>query len=535
MEASDSELAGTKKIFTIIDTTEQTFDHVLSEHITLRPQPTKSPNDPLNWSAWRRYWHAGLVLFFTGLTAATANDAGSAGDGQTTELPITWNSINIAAGILFVGIGYTCLLLSPATSLYGRRIVYLISMGFSLIGSVWFAKIQNSGDSYGSQFFVGASESCAESAAQLSLSDVFFEHQRGAVLGLYIFATSVGTFLGPLIASFIAGNESLGWRWIGWCAVIISAVTLVVFYFGLEETYFDRKSVFNGVGISQPQPDRITKNEKDFAEPKRGSDHGGEYPVVEQDRPKTYRERISLITPAPTLIGTGFKQYIQRLWHVLRIFYFPAVLYSGLQWGAQDAWLTFYLTIQQDNYYEEPWNYSDAAVGVMNVPTLIGASIGCIYGGWFSDYFVRWMAKRRGGISEAEDRLWLMLLPAVISPAGLMLFGIASDQGWTNWRPAYVGLGLIGFGWGCAGDLSMAYLQDAYPEMILEGMVGVAVIVSDDPLLVSYDLYYLSVLLHVMYADVVGAFEQNNTLGCIFTFATGMQSTNTSSLLILTN
>jgi hypothetical protein len=50
----------------------------------------------------------------------------------------------------------------------------------------------------------------------------------------------------------------------------------------------------------------------------------------------------------------------------------------------------------------------------------------------------------------------------------------------------YVGLGMIGFGWGCAGDLSMAYLMDAYPEMVLEGMVGVAVI--------------------------------NNTLACIFTF-----------------
>lgn len=45
---------------------------------------------------------------------------------------------------------------------------------------------------------------------------------------------------------------------------------------------------------------------------------------------------------------------------------------------------------------------------------------------------------------------------------------------------------MIGFGWGCAGDLSMAYLMDAYPDMVLEGMVGVATI--------------------------------NNSLACIFTF-----------------
>jgi len=124
----------------------------------------------------------------------------------------------------------------------------------------------------------------------------------------------------------------------------------------------------------------------------------------------------------------------------------------------------------------------------MNVPCLIGAVIGCIYGGWFSDYFVRWMAKRNGGIAEAEHRLWLMFPAAIISPAGLMLFGIGSDKGW-SWPWPYVGLGFIGFGWGCAGDLSMAYLMDAYPEMVLEGMVGVAVV--------------------------------NNTIGCIFTFTAG--------------
>jgi type IV secretory pathway TrbD component len=40
----------------------------------------------------------------------------------------------------------------------------------------------------------------------------------------------------------------------------------------------------------------------------------------------------------------------------------------------------------------------------------------------------------------------------------------------------YVALGFIGFGYGCAGDLSITYLADCYPDMVLEGMVGVAVI-----------------------------------------------------------
>jgi MFS family permease len=163
------------------------------------------------------------------------------------------------------------------------------------------------------------------------------------------------------------------------------------------------------------------------------------------------------------------------------------VLYSGLQWGAQDAWLTFYFTTEEDNWYDPPWNYSDAAVGNMNIPCLIGAVIGCLFGGWGSDVFVRWMTKRNGGVMEAEMRLWFMLPCALIFPAGMFLFGIGSNDGW-SWPVPYVGLGFIGFGWGVAGDLSMSYLMDAYPEMVLEGMVGVSVI--------------------------------NNTIGCIFSFVT---------------
>lgn len=125
----------------------------------------------------------------------------------------------------------------------------------------------------------------------------------------------------------------------------------------------------------------------------------------------------------------------------------------------------------------------------MNVPCLIGAVIGCFWGGYLSDVFVEWMARRRDGIREAEDRLWMMYPCAVISPAGMLLFGIGTAYGW-DWPVPYFGLGLIGFGWGCAGDLSMAYLMDAYPDMVLEGMVGVSVINNTIALIFTFTASY---------------------------------------------
>jgi MFS family permease len=484
-------IPGTTRLF---EEPDQAATSHLKKHgdIILSPQPTNSPNDPLNWSLPRRCWHAVLLCFITALTAATSNDAGSAQDGMNADLGISYNAMNTGAGVLFLGIGYFTLLVSPAAWLYGRRITFLICMILGVIGAIWLAKVQTTEDSIWNQLFVGASEACAEANVQLSLSEVFFQHQRGAVLGVYVLSTSIGTYLGPLIAGFIA--DRIGWRWIGWLSVIISCCTIVVLFFTLEETLFDRSAydagTIDGVHQTTGNPDHhISPEQEKSAHLDKTSSPDVPAESVPEKK-KTYWQRIQLITLAPNVIGTGAHQYLTRLLHTLRVFTFPAVLYSGLQWGAQDAWLTFYLTLEETNWYDPPWNYGDVGVGIMNIPCLIGAVIGCFWGGWLSDVFVEWYAKRfRNGIREAEDRLWMIYPCAIISPLGMFLFGIGTAYGW-NWPVPYVGLGFIGFGWGCAGDLSMAYLMDAYPEMVLEGMVGVSVV--------------------------------NNTLACLFTFTASL-------------
>lgn len=194
---------------------------------------------------------------------------------------------------------------------------------------------------------------------------------------------------------------------------------------------------------------------------------------------------------------------MSQLRSLFKVFLYPPVIFSGLVWGIQDALLTFYLTVEDDEYYDPPYNYSNTGVALMNVPTLIGAIIGCIFAGILSDYFSIWMAKRNNGVQEAEYRLWFLFAPAVISPIGLILFAVGTDQQW-SWVPTYIGLGLVGFGFGASGDVSMSYLMDAYPEMVIEMMTGVSVI--------------------------------NNMIGCIFTFAcspwlSAMGNTNTFIIL----
>ncbi|KAF3799801.1 Protein HOL1 [Colletotrichum gloeosporioides] len=494
-------IPGTRRLY---DENGSTFssDASLLKHgdIVLVPQPTDSPNDPLRWSLARKIWHSCLVLYIVGLTAATSNNAGSGADGVNEEYGISYDVFNTGAGVLFVAIGYWTLLSSPLVHLYGRRLGYLISMLLNIGGLIWYARITDVNGVVWSQLFVGAAESVGEATVQLSLLDIWFEHQTGSVLGIYTFATAIGTYLGPLIGANVSSH--LGWRWIGWLGTIICGVSLIVLFFGLEETEFNRDSYLTS-DIDHAPHSAAQITEKTSETGSHGKDAGANdatqkrSQLVEEHtshdvdlgrtetarhrasisyaRPKTYWDRIRIITPAPNLQGTGAKQYFHRLWHTLRVFTFPAVWYAGWQWGLQNICLTFYLTVQEDWWYGEPWNYTPAQVGNMNLPTLIGSLIGCAYGGYGSDKFMQWMIKRNKGVMEAEFRLYLMALCTIIFPTGMWLFGIGSARGW-DWPVPYVGLGFIGFGYGCAGDLSLAYLADAFPEMVLEGMVGVAVI-----------------------------------------------------------
>lgn len=471
--------------------------------VVLIPQPSDSPNDPLNWTKWRKYLHFGLMSFITAFTAATSNDAGAAQDSLNEYYGISYASMNTGAGVLFLGIGWSTLFMAPLSSLYGRKITYIICTTLGLLGALWFALARRASDTIWSQLFVGISESCAEAQVQLSLSDIYFQHQMGSVLTVYILCTSIGTFLGPLIAGYIASLTNF--RWVGWVAVIISGGLLVALIFGCEETYFDRNKYMTPLtynGGSDPfeeeqiengssvecektvQPRLVEKSEED-KETHQVNPSGEVLIDGMSEKLKPYRQRVALITKGSNLKGRGIKQYFKFLKFNLRMMLYPPVWLSGLFWGIQDVFLTFYLTTEEDYYYDPPWNYSDYGVAIMNVPTLIGAVIGCVYAGIASDYFVLWMARRNHGILEAEYRLYFSFATALIGPAGLLMFGIGTHRA-LPWQVIYVGLGFVGFSWGCSGDIAMAYLMDCYPEMVLEGMVCTAII--------------------------------NNTISCIFTF-----------------
>ncbi|OAQ58315.1 major facilitator superfamily transporter [Pochonia chlamydosporia 170] len=455
------------------------------EDIVLIPPPTNSPNDPLRWSNWRKYWFTAALIILTGLVSGLSMCSGSASFALTQELGISSNAYNISIALLYIGTGTGAYLMAPMARLIGCKLCYIICVVFGILGSVMFSMVQDTGLLIASQLFIGVALSCAGAMVQHSLSDIYYEHQRGAAIGLYVLAISGGSFMGPLIAGFIVDNAALGWRWIGWLGAICSGAVLFLVLFTLESTSFDRMyHLHQEEVVLDTKLKPILSGKTDVT-----ADHN-EHQTSESidDGKKSLRQRYALITTLATQKGKIRRKYAYSLYHTPQCFVLPAVIFAGIQWGAQLSYLSFYLTVENINYFQPPWSYGNVAVALMCVPCLIGLVLGIIYAIFFGSFFIRWRAKRNEGVFEAEYILWLILPNSLIGSAGLLLFGIGTERQW-SWPIIYFGLGLIGFNWGCAGDISISYMQMAYPEAILECMVGVAVI--------------------------------NNTFGCVFTFAAG--------------
>lgn len=448
--------------------------------VILLPQPTNSPNDPLNWSTRRKALHFILLMLVTGFTAAITNDASTPQESINDITGISYDDLNDAAGVLFASIGLGTWFLAPLVPLLGRKITYLICLVFALIGSCWYGAMQYTGDSYGSQVFIGMSEACSEALVQLCLSSIFFRHQLGAVLTTYVYAFCLGTYLGPLVANYICSGDT-PFRWVGWEGAILSGVVLLLFIFFFEEDFFDYsrfKDHYENAALL------FSLNQQGIMS------HDNEDVLGYYDKAYSLWDRLKPVTLPPNRTWHTFSEfcrnYVKLLLFNLKCLWFPPVIFAGLIWGIQDAILTFYLTTEDTDLYYSPFNYSSERVALMNVPCIIGATIGCLYSGSATDYFILWLARKKGGTVESEYRLYFAFLSGIIGSVGLLMFGIGVSEA-LDWRVYYVGLGFIAYTFASSMNISLLYVVDSYNELILETLVALALI--------------------------------NNVIGCIFTFA----------------
>lgn len=97
------------------------------------------------------------------------------------------------------------------------------------------------------------------------------------------------------------------------------------------------------------------------------------------------------------------------------------------------------------------------------------------------------LARRNKGIYEPEQRLWGFLLPTIVLPASLLLWGVgaAHEIHWFGLMVAMLGTAFCNT---CGITLSVTYLVDCYRDISGDGMTSAIIIRNTMSFAVGYGI-----------------------------------------------
>ncbi|EFX04651.1 major facilitator superfamily MFS-1 [Grosmannia clavigera kw1407] len=458
-------------------------DH--STEIVLQPRPTSDPNDPLNWPMWRKYLNFGLAAFFALMVAAQVSATTPTWGPMGDELHFSDAVLNDTYAIGCATLALGGFMLIPFALKYGLRPIYVLTCLAQLGVMIWAARTETAGDWWGVNAVQCWLGSLGECMVQMTITDIFFVHQRGLMNSIYVWAYSFGGNLAPVAAGYITYSQ--GWRWVWWWCAIFFAVETVIMVLGFEESKFD----WTAVPISG-RPLDVEQIVDDKTDEKGRPSIGVRIPDLETDSPDAVPSESDAFANGTTVeINQSIprKPYWKRLvfttttkgpWQLFArhayqpfmiMFTIPGIGYICLVYAVLLSWGTVMSAAQSTYMIEPPYNFDSTQIGLMNLPPFIGNTIGTLISGPLSDWIVLKLAKRNGGIYEPEMRLWIILPFIPLQIAGPFWFGYALQDG-QSWVSVAFATGLTNFAQAPITSVLLTYMLDAYNEIIGDSLVA---------------------------------------------------------------
>lgn len=193
-----------------------------------------------------------------------------------------------------------------------------------------------------------------EALPQLSVTDVYFVHQRGTYLALYALALVGSNYFAPVICGFI--NDSQGYRWVFYWPTIFNFVVLVFIFLFMEETNYDRKTV--GIVESADPIENNHGGKPDDSDRNRNqspTDYSDDY--IPGSR-KSFFSKLSLRdSPRPQLMLHRIKQQLAFvLW--------PVVFFAGFAYGSNLIWFNVLNATASLIFSAAPYHFRPSIVGL---------------------------------------------------------------------------------------------------------------------------------------------------------------------------
>ncbi|KAI0169393.1 bicyclomycin resistance protein [Hypoxylon sp. FL1284] len=365
------------------------------------------PENPYNWSTWRKFLNCGLISAMTFISPLASSIFAPGVPQVVAEFHST--SLEIAAFVVSVyvlGFAAGPMLFAPLSEIYGRVVLYHIgNLGF-VVFSIACAVAPTLNALIVFRFFAGVFGSAPITNGGGTIADMITQERRGGAMAVYSIGPLLGPIVGPIAGGFL--SDAKGWRWSFWLLAIVGGFLSVVMIFSLKESY--------APVILQRKTAKLRK--------------------------ETGNELLRSKLDAGLTPMDYFKRGIVRPFRML--FLSPIVAITSFYMAVTYGYLYLMFTTITE-VFQQYYGFSTSTVGLAFLGLGVGSMCGIFLFSATSDRYIQRKAAQDKSGMKPEYRLPLLPVGAIFIPAGLFIYGWTADYH-VHWIVPIIGTAVVGIG-----------------------------------------------------------------------------------------
>lgn len=143
----------------------------------------------------------------------------------------------VIVGLFLVGFAIGAPVAGPLSEIAGRNPIYIVNLVVFMLCTMGAGLAPNIGAQLALRFLAGMFGSAPLVCAGGTVADLWTPRDQIHIFPIYATGGFLGLAVGPAVGGVIGESKLVGWRWVEWSTLILSAVVLVMILLLQPETY----------------------------------------------------------------------------------------------------------------------------------------------------------------------------------------------------------------------------------------------------------------------------------------------------------